>query len=118
MLTEQTLAREVSSPVAKPRVRCAVTADYPQLMDLCAELHDENGISEVDWDMVGSTLMKGIVGDGASIGIIGAVHNVQAAIYLSINHFWYSSQSVLMELFSYVRPEYRRSSNAKVLLEF
>jgi len=68
--------------------------------------------------MVGSTLMKGIVGDGASIGIIGAVHNVQAAIYLSINHFWYSSQSVLMELFSYVRPEYRRSSNAKVLLEF
>jgi hypothetical protein len=35
-----------------------------------------------------------------------------------ISSFWYSDEYCLEELFSYVRPEFRRSSNAKDLVEF
>ena len=56
MQTEQTLVREVSSPAAKPRVRCAVRQDFEQLMHICRQLHAENGISQVDWAMVAAVL--------------------------------------------------------------
>ena len=39
-------------------------------------------------------------------------------IQLSISEYWYSDHKLLEELYNYVRPEHRRSNNAKALIEY
>lgn len=118
----QTLEREaparIAPPEGLPRVRVAVEADFPQLMLLCKSLHEENGVSNVDWPGVAAKIMQGLAQDQAMIGVIGEIGAIEAAIYLEISTFWYSTDIMLQELFAFVLPAYRRSDNAKALIEF
>ncbi len=105
-------------PKPLPQVRSAVPEDFPQLMALCGQLYQENGAVNVDWGRVEAKIAQGVNGMQSVIGLIGDVHAVQAMIYLQISDLWYSGEIVLEELFSYVSPEYRRTRNARALLEF
>lgn len=117
--TFETAAPARIAPVTDlPRVRVAVEADFPQLMELCKSLHEENGVANVDWPGVASKLMQGIAQQQAMIGVIGDVGAIEGAIYMQISSFWYSKDIMLEELFTYVLPAFRRSNNAKALLEF
>ena len=101
-----------------PRVRSASPEDFNQIMQFCRALHHENGISNVDWALVAQKMMQGVNQDGAIIGVIGPVGKIEGMIYMQISSMWYSGEVILEELFNYVAPEYRRSSNAKALIEF
>jgi len=104
--------------VEMPRVRAATPDDFPQILQMCRSLHEENGISHVDWTHVAGVMMNGINGEGAIIGVIGEPGKVEGMIYLQMSRFWYSTDTFLEELFNYVRPEFRRSNNAKALIDF
>lgn len=101
-----------------PRVRAATMDDLSQLLDMCRELHRENGVSNVDWPLVGSILQNGINNQLATIGLISTDGEIEGMIFLQISHMWYSQEPIIEELFNYVRPQYRRSNNAKALIDF
>lgn len=101
-----------------PLVRAAQPEDFPQIMQLCAQLHEENGAADVDWPKVTETIIHGINRNHATIGCIGAVGDIEAIIYLNFSTLWYTDEILLQELFAYVRPEYRKTRNAKALLQF
>lgn len=99
-------------------VRKARLADAPELLEMCRELHAENAMFTMNEAKVREMLDRAFNQQGAIIGVIGPQGGIQGAIYLLISSFWYTDQFCLEELFSYVRPEYRRSTNAKDLVEF
>ena len=99
-------------------VRKAHRADEPEVMEMCRALHAENAMFAMNERKVREMLDRAFNQQGGIIGVIGPTGNIQAAIYMLISSFWYSDEYCLEELFSYVRPEFRRSSNAKDLVEF
>lgn len=102
----------------QPVVRAARPDDYNEIMQMCADLHDENGTMDVDWPTVEETIIRGINNDLAMIGVIGKTGAVEGMAYIKFSCMWYSKTPILEELFIYVKPEYRRSPNAKTLLRW
>lgn len=100
------------------RVRKATAADEPDLMHLCRELQSENALMPMNQDRVLQYLRRAFNSEGAICGVIGDVGRIEGAIYLVIGNFWYSDQWHLEEFFNFVRPQYRRSNNAKDLIGF
>lgn len=105
-------------PIETIPVRKATPADEPELLELCRSLHEENAMFNMDESKVKDMLARAFDGRGAVIGAIGPTGKIEGAIYMLISQFWYTQQWCLEELFSYVRPEYRRSDNAKSLIAF
>lgn len=108
----------ITSPVRK-----ATPADAPELMEMCRDLHAENAMFSMNEKKVAAMLERALVyvedePPGAVIGVLRHGGEIEGAIFLLITSFWYSSDYCLEELFSYVRPEYRRSTNAKELINF
>jgi hypothetical protein len=101
-----------------PIVRLATMEDLPRLLKFCEQLHEENGISKIDWDVGVPFLVQGIRRQGAIVGVIGPVGAIEGMVFLQFSRFWYSKDDILDELFNYVAPEYRRSNNAKALAKF
>lgn len=101
-----------------PAVRAARPEDYAEIMQMCADLHEENGAVDVDWPTVEETVMRGINNDLAMIGLIGKTGSIEGMTYIKFSSFWYSKTVLLEELFLYVKPEFRRSPNAKTLLRW
>jgi len=114
---------ETKSPVAKKtdapsRVRFAERCDLDDVLFLCRELHAENGLFEMSDDRVRDVLMSHYDRTGGMIGVIGEPGCLEGAIVMRMSTMWYSDQTVLEELFSFVLPEFRRSNNAKDLIDF
>lgn len=105
-------------PLITSPVRKATPADAPELMEMCRELHRENAMFAMDETKVSDMLKRAFDGRGAIIGALGPTGEIQGAIYLLVSSFWYSSDWILEELYSFVREPYRRSTNAKELVNF
>jgi hypothetical protein len=101
-----------TSPVRKARLE-----DKPQIMEMCEENWKENGQFSLDLRKVEALIDRAFSGGGAIIGIVGK-DVIEGMLTLTINQFWYSSDWVLEETQNYVRPEYRRSTNAKDMIKF
>ncbi len=99
-------------------VRTALPSDEEEVMDMCRALHSENALFEMNEDKVRAVLRIAFERRGGVLGVIGAPGAIEAMIYMLISQLWYSEQTHLEELFSYCRPEYRRSNNAKKLIQF
>ena len=118
-MTETNDTSETNAVAARPsRVRFAEPCDFDALMDLCCALHQENGLFEMSRDRVREMLMKHFDMTGGMIGVIGPPGALEGAIVMHMSQMWYSDDWLLEELFSYVKPEFRRSSNATDLIEF
>lgn len=100
------------------RVRVATPDDETEVMDLCHALHEENGLFSMDDDRVRGTLRMAFDKKGGLLGVIGDPGQIEAMIYMLFAQFWYSTDWHLEELFSYCRPEYRKSNNARHLIDF
>lgn len=85
---------------------------------MCRELHAENAMFSMNEEKVTAMLEKAFNKQGAIIGALGPTGSIEGAIFMLISSFWYTSDFCLEELFSYVRPEFRRSTNAKELINF
>ncbi len=107
-----------STEIIAPRVRVAVPADLQQLLEMGYELHRENGLVSASELKIEAAAHRAIEGKDGVAGVIGPVGALQAMIYLVIGQYWYSDDLHLEELCNYVRPEFRKSGNAKALIGF
>lgn len=82
------------------------------------ETHLENGLFPPCENKVRHFLRLALSGRGGIIGVIGDHGHLQASLYLLFSTHWYSEQWHLQELWNYVRPEYRKTDNAKELIGF
>ena len=103
----------------KPTVRLASQADEAQLMDICRNLHKENGLFAMDDERVRGMLHRAFNRQGGMIGVIDGDNEIAAVIYLLLSSFWYSRDDHIEELFAYVRPHHRKPpGHAIALIEF
>lgn len=103
---------------APSRVRFAERCDYDQIMFICRELHGENGLFEMSDARVREVIDSHFDRTGGIIGVIGEPNALEGIIILRLGATWYSDQTVLEELSAFVLPEFRRSDNAKNLIDF
>lgn len=54
----------------------------------------------------------------AAIGVIGPPQRIEGSVYLSVETTWYSRAPVVVEIWNYVPPAFRRSQHAKTLISF
>ena len=100
------------------KVRTAIEADIPQLVALGRDLHYENGVMPFNEAKAYQIAGQAVRGDGVVCGCIGPVGKIEALIFLMLGCYWYSDQQHLEEIFLYVKPEFRRSTRAKTLIEY
>lgn len=107
-----------STQKSYPVVRVAVLADLPQLLQMGRDLHRENGLLSLSEEKIKEVALRGIEGKGGVIGVIGPIGAVEAMIHLVVGEYWYSTDGHIEELYNYVKPEYRRTLNAKALINY
>ena len=100
------------------QVRLAQPSEEDDLMEMCRMLHEENGLFPMSEDRVRQVLRMAFERKGGILGVIGAPGKIEAMICMLISQIWYWDEWHLDELFSYCRPEYRKSNNAKMLVKF
>lgn len=105
--------------IDQPFVRRADWRDAPEVLAMCYELHRENGMFRMSERKVREYIEVALNRKGAVIGVIGEPgKRLQGSIYLLVSDHWYTDEWHLQELWSYVRPEFRKSNNAKELVNF
>lgn len=87
-------------------------------MAMCRLLQEENGLFPMSESRVRNVLKLAFDRKGGVLGVIGNPGAIEAMIFMLISQMWCSEQWHLEELFNYVRPEHRRTNNAKVLMQF
>lgn len=103
---------------AVDRVRFATRDDADEIMAICCEMALENGQMTMSERKVRGLLEEAFSQKGGIIGVIGNQNLIQGCICMRIGQLWYSEDWMLSEYFSYVRPQYRRSTNLLDLVEF
>lgn len=103
----------ITSPVRK-----ALLADKDEVLDICAQDHAENGQFSYAPDKVERTVNKILADNEGVIGIIRRKADIEAIMILEIGQMWYTDDWCLKETINYVRPRYRRSTNAKDMISF
>lgn len=87
-------------------------------MQLCRDLHEENGIFKMNDDKVRGMLSRAFDQQGGILAGIGEKGKLEGLLYLLLSSFWYTTDPHWEELFLYVVPEHRKSRNAVELLRF
>lgn len=99
-------------------VRLATSYDEDGLVE-CAVLENrEKGFSVADTEIVRERVRMLVSRDGGLMGVIKGSDGVQAAIAVVIAQFWNTRDFHMEKLFSYVRPQYRRTDHARDLVMF
>lgn len=91
-------------------VRLASASEEDDVMEMCREVHSENGLVSMDEDQVRSMLRKAFNKECGIIGVIGEPGALEAIIMIVMTNFWSSKDTHLEELFSYVRKPFRTKS--------
>lgn len=105
-------------PIVTSPVRKATWDDEPQLKGMIFDGYVEQDQFKPSAAKIDEMMRKAFDNNGAIIGAIGIVGSVEGIIYLSIGQFEYTDEWALFETFNYVHPDYRRSTNAKDLINF
>ena len=87
-------------------------------MELCRELHRENGIFAMNEDKVRAMLRKAFDRQGGLLGVIGEPGKIEGMIFMYLSSFWYSDDPHWEEILNFVRQPYRKSKDALELLDF
>lgn len=99
-------------------IRTAGPQDFTPLMQLCAQLHAENGQHDLDETKLAHLVWRGVSRQNAIIGVIGPTEDIRAMIYLIIDPVDYSNELQLLERWAFVREDSRRLPFAKRLVQF
>lgn len=103
-------------------VRIADADDEDELMQICRFLAGENGLFPLSEDKVRNALKSALIGPVESrkgiVGVVGKSGSIEGCIYLELGQLWYSDDYTLSELWNYVLPQYRSSSNSVDLIAF
>jgi len=105
-------------PILTNPVRKATPDDKPEILDMCRAGYAEHQMFRSSDRRLNEMMDRAFAEKAAIIGVIKRDGPIEGMIYLSIGQFSYTEDFCLEEVHSYVRPEFRRSSNAKDLIEF
>ena len=100
------------------RARIIDRSEESNVMELCHQLHEENGIFKMDDEKVRAMLARAFDRQGGILAGVGEPGKIEGLLYILLSSFWYSNDPHWEELFLYVKPEYRKSRNAIELLRF
>jgi hypothetical protein len=102
----------VTSPVRK-----ALPVDKPQIMEMCEENWKDNRQFSLSITKVEAMIDKAFSRGGTIIGVIGPA-KIEGMIVLNIGSFWYTDDWCLEEVQNYVRPQFRKTTHAKDMIDF
>jgi len=101
-----------------PKLRLALPEDLEEVLRMGRQLHAENGLMPLDESLMRQEAEEAVLRKrGGVIAVIGK-NPIEAMIFLSLRRYWYSKNMHLEELLAYVLPQFRKSNNAKALIEF
>jgi GNAT superfamily N-acetyltransferase len=101
-----------------PRVRLAKPEDEEEIMAICRQLHEENGIFPMSETKVRAKVHECLYQRGGIMGVVGEPGEIEAVICLTLGQAWYSDAWSLEEHFAFVLPNHRGSEDAKELVIF
>lgn len=101
-----------------PKVRVITPDDEEEVMALCRDLHDENGIFSLDEDKVRACFRKCYDRKGAIVGVIGPRGRIEASTCLVFAQMTYTNDFHLEEIWNHVGKKFRSSRNAEALIKF
>ena len=100
------------------RARIIGRDEEENVLELCHQLHKENGIFTMNDDKVRAMLSRAFDKQGGILAGVGNPGRLEGLLFLLMSSFWYSDDPHWEELFLYVVPEHRKSRNAVELLRF
>jgi hypothetical protein len=103
----------ITSPVRK-----AKPDDRDEVLRICVQDHSENGKFPLSVSKLEKKVSEILDDNAGVIGIIQRQREIEAIMILQLAMFWYTDQWMLEEVLNYVRPEFRRSTNAKDMISF
>ena len=101
-----------------PKVRIATPADEEEVMALCRDLHEENGLFTLSENKVRGILHLAFAKKNAFVGVIGPHGKIEASACLLIDTQYYSDDWFLVELWNHVAKPYRHTADIDALIEF
>lgn len=110
--------RPPKPPTDLSHIRLAGEADEMQIFNLCSLMHAEVGLHPLDWPKIAAMIRLATMRTRGIVGVIGEPHDLKAAIFMMIEPVWYSSAFVLLDYFTYVRPDARQSTYATDLIAY
>lgn len=103
----------ITSPVTK-----AKPEDREEVLKICIEDHAENGQFSLSKPKL-EQMVSGILENNKGvIGLIRRADAIEAIMMMHISQFWYTEEWCLEELLNFVRPQFRRSTNAKDMISY
>jgi len=104
-------------------VRVATPADEKPIFEMLTLLHEENSLFKMNPGKVWQTIRRATqpdirTGDVGIIGVIDGKAGLEASVGFFADSFWYTDEFMLSEFWTFVLPEFRRSTHAKRLIEF
>jgi hypothetical protein len=112
-IQNQQLATLIASPVTKARPE-----DRAAIIELCREDWAENSQFSLSLPKLETMISRILDQDEGVIGIIRRSGEIEAVMAMRISQFLFSEDYVLEEVLNFVRPQYRRSTNAKDMIAF
>jgi hypothetical protein len=107
------IAMLITSPVTKAR-----PDDRDEVIEICREDWEENSQFSLSMPKL-ETMVDRILDRGEGvIGLIRREGEIEALMVLQVSQFWYSDDWCLEEVLNFVRPQFRRSTNAKDMISF
>ncbi len=102
-------------------VNIAKSSDADRVYNFLLNLNNENAIfplSESRSREAIASCLPQTQGLGGIIGIIENQKEIEACVGLRFSRMWYTDEWFLDELWNFVLPEYRKSTNAQKLIDF
>jgi hypothetical protein len=111
-LHAETIATMIAAPVTRAKV-----SDRDEIVEICREDWEEHSQFSLSHERL-ERKIDGILVKGE--GVIGIIRRseIEAVMILQISQYWNSTDFCLEELLNFVRPQYRRSTNAKDMIQF
>jgi hypothetical protein len=110
--------RPPKEPTDLSHIRLAGEADEMQIFNLCSLMHAEVALHPLAWPKIAAMVRLATQRTRGIIGVIGESHDLKAAIFMVIEPVWYSDAFVLLDYFTYVRPDARCSTYATDLIAY
>jgi hypothetical protein len=108
---------EQPTDVSDVEVRPAEASDESEVIATIRQLAVEDGSHPPSDDIAIPFIRNALNGDGI-IGIIRNQGDIEALLFLKIAHPWYSKDLYLDEYLLYCKPQYRKSKDARSLVQF
>jgi len=100
------------------RARLIWRDEEENVMELCKQLHLENGIFKMNDTKVRTMLSRAFDKQGGILAGVGEKGKLEGLLFLVLSSFWYTEDNHWEELFLYVDPAHRKSRNAVELIKF